>query len=276
MPPARPNPRKSSGPEPSAAEIVAVRREGWIATVTLNRPDKLNALNKAMWRRLGEVMRELSADDAVRAVVLRGAGEKAFSPGADITEFAEQRADSRQAKAYGALMHEAMYAIAECRHPTIALIQGVCVGGGLEVALCCDIRICGASARFGVPINRLGLVMAYPEIEALIGLVGRSTALEMLFEGRIFDTAEAAAKRLVNRVVADDQVADEAMACALGIAEGAPLVNRWHKKFAARLNDPKPLSQAELDESYACFDSEDFRIGYRAFLQKRKPEFGGG
>jgi enoyl-CoA hydratase/carnithine racemase len=172
-------------------------------------------------------------------------------------------------------MHEAMYAIAECRHPTVAQIHGICVGGGLEVALTCDIRICGASARFGVPISRLGLVMAYPEIEALIDLVGRSTALEILFEGRVFDAAEALAKRLVNRVVPDDRVAAEAMATATRIAEGAPLVNRWHKKFAARLNDPRPLSQAELDEGYACFDTEDFKTGFRAFLQKRKPEFEG-
>jgi enoyl-CoA hydratase/carnithine racemase len=211
----------------------------------------------------------------VRAIVLRGRGEKAFSPGADISEFAEQRADAAQAKAYGAVMHEAMYAIAECRHPTVAQIHGICVGGGLEVALTCDIRICGASARFGVPISRLGLVMAYPEIEALIDLVGRSTALEILFEGRVFDAAEALAKRLVNRVVPDDRVAAEAMATATRIAEGAPLVNRWHKKFAARLNDPRPLSQAELDEGYACFDTEDFKTGFRAFLQKRKPEFEG-
>lgn len=275
MPPATPSPRRNPRAEPSAAEIVLVRREGAVATVALNRPDKLNALNRAMWRRLGEVMRELSADDAVRAIVLRGQGERAFSPGADIAEFAEQRADAVQAKAYGAIMHEAMYAIAECRHPTVALIQGICVGGGLEVALTCDIRIAGASARFGVPINRLGLVMAYPEIEALIDLVGRSAALEILFEGRVFDAAEALAKRLVNRVVPDDLVAAEAMATAARIAEGAPLVNRWHKKFAARLNDPRPLSQAELDEGYACFDTEDFRIGFRAFLQKRKPEFEG-
>ena len=273
--PSTPTPRRNPRPEPSAAEIVLVRREGTVATVTLNRPDKLNALNKAMWRRLGEVMRDLSADDAVRVVVLHGQGEWAFSPGADIAEFAERRADSIQAKAYGAIMHETMYAIAECRQPTVALIHGVCVGGGLEVALTCDIRICGASARFGVPINRLGLVMAYPEIEALIDLVGRSIALEILFEGRVFDAAEALAKRLVNRVVPDDQVDAEAHAAAQRIAEGAPLVNRWHKKFAARLNDPRPLSQAELDEGYACFDSEDFKTGFRAFLQKRKPEFSG-
>ncbi|MBM3599083.1 MAG: enoyl-CoA hydratase/isomerase family protein [Alphaproteobacteria bacterium] len=274
MPPASPAPRKPR-PDPSPADIVLVRREGWVATVTLNRPDKLNALNKVMWRRLGEIMRELSADDAVRVVVLRGAGDKAFSPGADIAEFSDQRADAGQAKRYGAIMHETMYAIAECRHPTVALIQGICVGGGLEIALCCDIRIAGAGARLGVPINKLGLVMAYPEIEALIGLVGRSTALEILFEARVFDAAEALSKRLVNRVVPDAKVVEEAYATASRIADGAPLVNRWHKKFAARLNDPKPLSQAEMDEGYACFDTEDYRIGYRAFLQKRKPEFGG-
>ena len=259
----------------SDADVVVVERAGPIATVVLNRPQRLNALNKPMWRRLGEIMRELSADDVLRCVVLRGAGGKAFGPGADIQEFAETRADARQAKDYGRIMHETMYAIAECRHPTVALIQGLCVGGALELAIMCDLRVAGAGARFGVPINRLGLTMAYPEIEALIQLVGRSTALEILFEGRVFGADEALHKRLVNRVVPDAEVVAEAYATAQRIADGAPLVNRWHKSFAGRLNDPKPLTQAELDEGYACFDTDDYRHGYRSFLDKKKPEFHG-
>jgi enoyl-CoA hydratase/carnithine racemase len=155
------------------------------------------------------------------------------------------------------------------------LIKGICVGGGMELACLCDLRICGTSSRFGAPINKLGLVMAYPEIQALIELVGRAIALEILLEGRVFGAEEAFRKGLVTRVVADDQVEQESYATARRIAAGAPLVARWHKKFARRLADPAPLSEAELDEGFACFDSEDFRIGYRAFLAKQTPEFRG-
>ncbi len=158
---------------------------------------------------------------------------------------------------------------------TVALIEGICVGGGLEIAALCDLRICGESSRFGVPIKRLGLVMAYAEIEGLLSLVGRAAALEILLEGRVFGAREAKDKGLVTRVVADAEVAREAMATAGRIAEGAPLVARWHKQFLRRLDDPAPLTQAELDEGFACFDTEDFQIGTRSFLDKTKPAFKG-
>ena len=254
---------------------ILLGRDGHIATVTLNRPDKLNAMTKPMWRRLGEVLEELAADDDLRCVVLRGAGGKSFSPGNDISEFETDRSNSERAKAYGAILHRALTELKACRHPTVALIEGICVGGGLEIAALCDLRICGESSRFGVPINRLGLVMAYPEIDGLRRLVGRSTALEILLEGRLFGAAEAKAKGLVTRVVPDDKVEEEAYAAARRIAEGAPLVARWHKKFLDRLEDPAPLSEAEHDEGYACYDTEDFRIGYRSFLAKTRPEFKG-
>ncbi|HEU4727341.1 MAG TPA: enoyl-CoA hydratase-related protein [Kofleriaceae bacterium] len=254
---------------------ILVRRDGPIATVVLNRPDKLNALTRAMWGRLGRVFDELDADDAVRCVVIRGAGTQAFAPGNDISEFPAERANIEQARAYGEDMRRTIEAIARCRHPIVAQIHGICVGGGLEIAGLADIRICGESSRFGVPIAKLGLVMAYAEIRALIALVGEPTALEILLEGRIFDAREARDKGLVTRVVADDQVEAEARAAAQRIADGAPLVARWHKKFARRLRDPSPLSEAEYDEGFACFATEDFRAGYRAFLAKQKPVFEG-
>jgi enoyl-CoA hydratase len=256
-------------------DLILVNRDGDIATVTLNNPDKLNALNQAMWQRLGKVMSELGAEESLRCIVLRGAGDKAFASGADISEFATVRASSSQAKAYGEAIHVTMRAIADCRHPTLALIQGVCVGGGLEIASMCDLRTCGASSRFGVPVNRLGLVMAYGEMQGLMMLVGQATALEIVLEGRVFGAEEAREKGLVNRVVPDDKVIEEAYATARRIADGAPLAARWHKRFINRLGDPRPLTEAERDESYACFDTEDFRIGYRAFLAKKKPEFKG-
>lgn len=174
-----------------------------IATVALNNPDRLNALNKPMWEQLGIVMRELAADDSLRCVILRGAGDKAFAAGADISEFARERADSQQAKQYGALICDTMQAVAKCRHPVIAMIKGACVGGGLEIAAMCDLRICGESSRFGVPIKNLGLVMAYGELQGVLALAGRAVTSEILLEGRVFGAAEALQKRLVNRVVAD-------------------------------------------------------------------------
>jgi enoyl-CoA hydratase len=260
-------------------DVILVQRDGHVATVVLNRPEKLNALNKLMWRRLGDVMLELDGDEQVRCVVLRGAGEKAMGPGADIKEFETERSSAAQAAEYGELMHRAMGAILECRHPVVAQIHGLCVGGALELSCMCDIRICGETSRFGIPINRLGLVMSYPEIEALIGLVGRSNALEILYEGRVFDAAEAKDKGLVNRVVADDQVAAEVAATTARICAGAPLVNRWHKRFANRvvrgIHPGEALSEAEQAEEFACFNTEDFNEGYQSFIEKRLPNFTG-
>jgi len=239
----------------------------------LNRPDKLNALTKPMWRALGEAIDALSADDSLRCVIMRGAGEKAFSPGNDIAEFATERANKAQAIEYGHVMHATARALAGCRHPLVAQIHGICVGGGLEIAALCDLRICGTSSRFGAPIKNLGLVMAYPEMLPLVRLTGPDVAVEILLEGRIFDAAEAKEKGLVTRAVADSEVANEARATAERIAEGAPLVARWHKKFARRLAESRPITADEYDECFDCFDTEDFRIGYAAFLAKKKPVF---
>ncbi len=255
------------------AEPVIVTRDGSIVTVALNNPGRLNALNKPTWARLGSVMHELSADDTLRCVVLRGAGDKAFAAGADIAEFAHERADSAQAKHYGELIHHTMQAVASCKHPTVAMIKGACIGGGLEIAACCDLRICGNSSRFGVPINKMGLTMGYGELAGLLALVGRAVALEILLEGRVFDAAEALQKRLVNRVVADDQVEAETYATAQRIAAGAPLVARWHKQFIERLTVRTDVVPAAWDEGYACFDTADYREGVAAFLAKRAAKF---
>jgi enoyl-CoA hydratase len=257
----------------STMKPVLVEHAGAIATVTMNRPQRLNALNRSMWEQLSASMHTLSAQDNVRCVVLRGAGDKAFAAGADIGEFGIERADSGQASAYGALIHETMQSIARCRHPTVALIKGACIGGGLEIAAMCDLRICGSSSRFGVPINRLGLTMGYGELQGLLALAGRAVTLEILLEGRVFDADEAYAKGLVNRVVADEHVEREAYATAERIAAGAPLVARWHKRFVERLTVLARLSAEEWQEGYACFDTEDCREGVDAFLAKRKPQF---
>ena len=257
------------------SETILIGRDGAIATVTLNRPDKLNALNREMWAGLGDTMRRLSTNDALRCIVLRGAGGKAFAAGADIAEFATERANARQAKLYGQLIHDTMQAVAQCRHPTVALIEGACVGGGLEIAAMCDMRVCGVSSRFGVPINKLGLTMAYGELAGLLALAGRAVTLEILLEGRVFDADEAYRKGLVNRVVADDQVEAESYALARRIADGAPLVARWHKQFIERLTVRADIAPEEWDTGFACFDTDDYRTGVQAFLARTKPKFGG-
>lgn len=254
---------------------VLTKRDGDIATVVLSAPERLNALNLPMWQGLAAAVRQLDADDGIRCIVLRGAGDKAFAAGADIAEFETERHDIDSARAYGAGMHGVLAALTACRHPIVAMIKGPCVGGGLEIAAVCDIRICGQSSRFGVPVKNLGLVVAYNEMRGLVNLAGPAVALEIVLEGRIFGAEEAKQKGLVNRIVADDEVETEAYATAKRIAAGAPLVARWHKKFVYRLLDPRPLSPEEDAESYACFGTEDFRIGTNAFLNKEQPQFKG-
>jgi enoyl-CoA hydratase/carnithine racemase len=226
-----------------------------------------------MWRQLGQVFTELADDRDLRCIVLRGAGERAFAAGADIAAFETERNSPTAAKSYAETTSAALSAIAQCPQPIVAPIKGACVGGGLEIASFCDLRICGESARFGIPVKRLGLVVAHSEIEALLRIVSPAVALEILLEGRVFGAHEAAQKGLVNRVVPDHAVEREIEETAMRIAEGAPLVARWHKKFVRRLLDAAPLTAAERDEAFACFATEDFRIGSRAFLAKTKPEF---
>lgn len=257
------------------SDAILTQHNGAIAVVTLNRPGKLNAMSKAMWASLGSTMDTLSANNAVRCVIVRGAGEKAFCPGADIGEFEAERSSSAQAANYAQAVQAAIDGLWNCRHPVVAQIHGLCVGGGLLLASLCDIRICGESSRFGVPVKNLGLVEAYAEMAPLVRLAGPDVALEILLEGRVFGAAEAREKRLVTRVVPDAQVEAEVLAAATRIAEGAPLAARWHKKFARRLEQGTPVLVAEAQECYACFDTEDFRIGWAAFLAKRKPEFVG-
>jgi enoyl-CoA hydratase len=254
---------------------ILLERDNGIATVTLSNLGRMNALDKTMWAQLGAAMHDLGTDDGLRCIVLRGAGDKAFAAGADIAEFHAERANSKQARAYSQGGIGWMHSVAECRHPTVALIQGACVGGGLLVASQCDLRICNESARFGVPVKNLGLTESYDELQAMMRVIGPAASLEILLEGRIWGAREAYEKGLVSRVVADAGVVEEAYAAARRIADGAPLVARWHKKFIRRLLDPKPLTVEERDEGYACFDTGDFREGVAAFLGKRKPQFKG-
>jgi enoyl-CoA hydratase len=257
-------------------ENIKIDRLDAVATVTLNNPGKLNAISVAMWQALEKAFIGFSADESLRCIIVRGADGN-FAAGADISEFARVRGTPDQLRVYhGQTIANALQAIGECLHPTVALIEGVCVGGGLEIAAQCDLRIAAASSRFGAPIHKLGFAMAPDELRGLISLVGRATTLEILLEGRMLDALEAREKGLVTRVVVDDRVADEARATAARIAEMAPLANRITKRLARRLSPTaSPLAEAEFDECFAYWDSQDHREGIAAFLEKRPPKFRG-
>ena len=253
---------------------ILCQRDGAIATVTLVNPDKLNALNAAMWSRLREVMQDLAADSELRCVILRGEGA-AFAAGGDLEEFRTARANVDLALAYHEAVGEALAAIESCPHPTVAAILGPCVGGGLEIACACDLRIAGEGAKFGAPIMKLGFSMYPGELAGFLKLAGPAVAKEILLEGRLLNAAEAYAKGLLTRVVADDAVLAEAQATAARIAAGAPLVARWHKQWIARLLQDRPLTPEEKRASFAFLDTQDYAEGLAAFLEKRPPRFTG-
>lgn len=253
---------------------VLSERDGGIATVTLFNPEKLNALNAAMWRRLAEVFRTLDAEESLRCIVVRGEGA-AFAAGGDLVEMQTARADIDGALAYHEQVGAALDTIAGCRHPVVAAIRGPCVGGGLEIACACDLRIAAESARFGAPINRLGFSMYPGELAGLLRLVGPAVVKEILLEGGLLTAQEAYDRGLLTRVVADSGLDAETAATVQRIAAGAPLVARWHKQWIARLLDGRPLTAAEKRASFAFLESADYREGLVAFFDKRPPRFTG-
>lgn len=257
------------------SDSVLVRREGPVAWVLLNRPERRNALDLDMWARLGEALRSLSEDPDLRCLVLRGAGGKAFAAGADIAEFERTRDSAAAAARYAEVMDPAMEALRDCPAPTVAIIEGACVGGGLELAVQCDLRLAGASARLGMPINRIGHALPYPAMIALVELAGRAAALELLLEGRILTAEEAYHRRLVTRVVADAALEEETEALIARIVAGAPLAARWHKVFAAKALKPEALTAEDRLAPFLSCDSADYREGIRAFLAKETPKFKG-
>ncbi|MCB1955816.1 MAG: enoyl-CoA hydratase/isomerase family protein [Rhodocyclaceae bacterium] len=255
---------------------VDLQRADDVATLVLNNHGKLNAIDSVMWQALRAHMDTLNGDAALRCVILRGAGGAAFAAGGDLEEFSQVRATVDQALTYhDQWVAAALEAIRHCPVPTIAAIEGPCVGGGLEIAGCCDLRIAGRSARFGAPINRLGFSMYPGEMAGLLALVGPAVLLEILLEGRILDAQEALAKGLLTRVVDDDQVVAEAQAAAARIGAGAPLVARWHKQWVHRLTEGRPLGEDEKRAAFAFLATDDYREGMEAFFAKRTPQFRG-
>jgi enoyl-CoA hydratase/carnithine racemase len=265
--------------DPSAAPAepgrVFRRREKAVARVFLSHPGRMNAITVAMWEQLARVFAELSADDSLRCVVVEGEGGH-FAAGADIREFPRERGDTASVLHYHRrVLAPALRAIETCPHPVVARIEGVCVGGGLEIASLCDLRIAARTARLGAPINRLGFPMAPDEMRGVLNLAGRAVAMELLLEGRILDAAEACAKGLLTRVVDDGDLDAEMRDCVERIVAGAPLANRLNKRIAARLERGDALRDEEYEAFFSYAESRDHKEGVRAFLAGEAPTFNG-
>ncbi len=261
---------------PPAEAVLRLQREGEIAFIVADNPARMNALTAAMWKALPELVAEAVEDPAVRVIVLRGSGTRAFSAGADISEFDSVRSGDK-AKHYDALNDGAFQALSQCAKPTIAMIHGFCLGGGLGLALCTDIRIADETSQFAIPAAKLGIGYNARWVRPLLAAVSPSRAKEMLFTGRRFKAAEAAAMGLVNEIVPAASLEERTRALAQEIGANAPLTVRAAKQVIdALVRHPEGADMKALDAAVtACFESEDYAEGRRAFLEKRKPLFKG-
>lgn len=256
----------------SSTPYLEAWRDGPIGFLMLNRPDRRNALNREMWAALPGLVAALDGDPETRLLVLRGAGMEAFAAGADISEFAENRANPELARDYEALNGKAFAALRATAKPAVAMISGFCIGGGLALALACDLRIAGADALFALPPARLGLAYPVDGLRDLLHAVSPAFAKEMLFTARRYKAEEALKAGLIHRVVPQDRLEAETRALAAEISENAPLTIKASKRaidaLAGRLVDEDLKALAA-----ACFASADYAEGQRAFLEKRKPRF---
>ena len=250
-------------------------RDAGIATLTIDRPARRNALTLPMWRAVAGLFEDLSADTSLRCVILRGAGEEAFSAGADITAFATERGTEERERAYNDALVAAFLSIERCAHPVVAALSGHALGGGCGLALMCDFRVGGPGTRMGIPARNLGLFYPHEGLDALLRIAGEAVAMEMLVEGRTYSGEEALARGLLTRLVPDDAVQAEARALAARVAEGAPLANRFHKRALRALRGPLPISDTDRAELDAFPRSADFLEAVKAFGEKRRPVFRG-
>ena len=251
--------------------------EGSLGWLVLDHPERRNAVTLEMWQAIPAAAAALDADPAVRVVALRGAGEEAFVSGADISEFERTRTGARAAQAYEDVAIAAFAAVARVTKPVVAMLHGWCIGGGMALALSADLRYAADDAVLAIPAARLGLGYHVAGLDALVRLVGPSTAKEVLFTARRFAAPEALARGLLTEVVAKPALEARVRTVAAAIAENAPLTLRSAKRVIGELaRDPTERDGEAMRSSIlACFESDDYREGVRAFLEKRKPTFTG-
>jgi enoyl-CoA hydratase/carnithine racemase len=247
-----------------------------IATVTLDSPGKLNAVSVAMWQELRRVFEALAGDDGVRCIVLRGAGGN-FAAGADLDEFGQVHHDVASGRRFHLdTVVPSLAAIRDAPQPVLAAIEGVCAGGGLQIALACDVRLAAANARFGVPVGRLGLPVVLPELRLLLERLGQAVTAELLLTGRLLDAGQAADKGIVSRTVPAAEFEQRVVETAHAIAAGSPLAARRNKAQIRLLVERRmDYTAHELDASFEFLDSEDYREGIAAFIARRHPNFTG-
>lgn len=261
----------------TGTERMIAEKDGAVGWMLFNNPARHNAMSIDMWAAVSRIIEAFERDDAIRVIVLAGAGGKAFISGADISEFGEKRASRDQIDAYDKVAGEANTAIIRATKPTIAMIEGYCIGGGLGVALCCDLRLAADNSRFAVPAAKLGLGYGYGGIKRLVDVVGPSFAKEIFYTARQFDTAEALQMGLVNRVRPAADIKAFVRDTAATIGGNAPLTLRSVKICVDEVTkDPQArdldAAQRAVD---ACFASQDYIEGRTAFMDKRKPVFQG-
>jgi enoyl-CoA hydratase len=261
----------------SPSERMIAQKDGAIGWMIFNNPERRNALSLDMWQAMPVILEEFERDPAIRVVVLKGAGDKAFVSGADISQFEKQRSSAESIAQYDKIAEAANAKLAECRKPVIAMIHGFCIGGGVGVALLCDLRIAAETARFGVPAARLGLGYRWAGVKKLVDLVGPSFAKEIFFTARHFSAAEALGMGLINRAVPEVELEGYVRSYCAMIAENAPLTMEAVKGVVGELAKPGPqIDRAHCEALVTrCFESHDYIEGRRAFMEKRKPAFAG-
>ncbi|MDR3469410.1 MAG: enoyl-CoA hydratase [Xanthobacteraceae bacterium] len=261
----------------SQTDKMLSRLDDDVGYVIFNNPSRHNAVSLEMWLGCVEILERFKIDPAVRVVVLTGAGGKAFISGADISKFGEERASAAAVKTYNDAVERGYAAVHEFPKPTIAMIRGYCIGGGMGLASCCDLRICSEESRFAVPAAKLGLGYPYPGVKRLMDIVGPSFTKEIFFTARQFDAVEAREMGLVNRVVAADALEDYVRDYAHMISANAPLTVDSIKFIVSEvLKDESGRDLARCADMVAkCFVSEDYEEGRKAFMEKRKPVFKG-